>query len=85
MSKPNFQHDCNECKFLGTINNNLENVDCYYCETSITGSTLIARFSGNGPDYSSMPVNMLRELIHSQHKVNPILLKAYQLYCNINS
>lgn len=47
---PIFAHDCNACIFLG----HYESHDLYYCpdETPPHG-TVIARWSGKGPDYAS--------------------------------
>ena len=44
--KPKYQHDCQECEFLGHYNNH----DLYSCSN---GPTLIARYGDDGPDYKS--------------------------------
>ncbi len=44
-----FQHDCDKCKPLGEFGA----ADLYFCEQVIGGPTLIARYSDDGPDYSS--------------------------------
>lgn len=48
---PNYMHDCDACVFLGEA----DDYDLYWCSqgggTNI--STVIARFSSNGPDYIS--------------------------------
>lgn len=51
MRKPLYEHDCENCQFLGSFNG----VDLYYCpRQAIDGSpTVIARFSSEGPDYAS--------------------------------
>lgn len=46
--KPFFEHDCESCKFLG----HYKNQDLYFCENEFD-STVIARRSSDGPDYSS--------------------------------
>jgi len=48
MGKPTFEHDCPSCTFLGTY----EKHDLYHCK-GCTGSTVIARYSSEGPDYVS--------------------------------
>ena len=45
---PIYEHDCDKCVFLG----NYDGHDLYYCPAGVRG-TVIARFSGGGPDYSS--------------------------------
>lgn len=47
--KPIFEHDCDSCKFLGVHNQH----DLYFCPQSGSNPTVIARFSSNGPDYTS--------------------------------
>lgn len=44
-----FKHDCTNCQPLGEFKNH----DLYYCDQPIGESTVIARFSSHGPDYSS--------------------------------
>lgn len=46
--KPLHKHDCQECTFLGTFNNQ----DLYTC-AQFGEPTYIARWSSNGPDYTS--------------------------------
>lgn len=45
---PQFKHDCDQCRFLGTFNDH----DLYFCSKG-SGATVIARWSDNGPDYTS--------------------------------
>jgi hypothetical protein len=45
--KPQFTHDCDICTFLGTFNG----ADLYHHAES--SPTIIARFSSDGPDYTS--------------------------------
>jgi len=47
--KPLHQHDCDCCHYLGTV----DDTDLYHCGQSGYGSTLIARYSSDGPDYLS--------------------------------
>jgi len=73
--KPHFEHDCNECEYLGSTtfpaphydrdNDKSWTVqtqaDLYCCgERDILGPTVIARFSSEGSDYSSCPASILR-------------------------
>jgi hypothetical protein len=51
-TEPNHIHDCKCCQFIGGIQHNDKPVDLYYHSGSIE-STVIARYSSNGPDYSS--------------------------------
>lgn len=48
QTKPLYEHDCKECKFLGTFNSK----DLYYCPKGLT--TIIARDSSRGGDYTSV-------------------------------
>ena len=45
---PLYEHDCDDCVFLGSF----QNADLYYHEGRIE-TTVIARYSSDGPDYSS--------------------------------
>ncbi len=51
--EPRFQHDCSCCTFLGTHKNESHDVDLYHCDQGGSIPTVIARFSGDGPDYTS--------------------------------
>jgi hypothetical protein len=49
---PKFIHDCTICKFLGRFNEH----DLYVCMPKKGGrGSLIARFSSEGSEYSSVP------------------------------
>lgn len=51
MSSPRYEHDCEQCVYLGQE----DDFDLYYCN-KISIPTVIARYSPNGPDYlSGMP------------------------------
>src|SRR3990167_2809320 len=53
MNKPKYQHDCDECVFLGTFQNE-QDTDLYWCgEKKGILPTVIARFSDEGSDYAS--------------------------------
>jgi hypothetical protein len=49
--KPRFAHDCERCTFLGRF----DEYDLYFCGStvSVTGTTVIARWGNDGPEYSS--------------------------------
>jgi hypothetical protein len=50
---PNYEHDCDNCTFMGsilTIENRIG--DIYVCNSHY-GISFIIRFSGCGPDYAS--------------------------------
>ncbi len=59
--KPQFQHDCNNCTFLGTASLDNKKADLYCCirgdGQEIHYTSLLARYSDDGPDYSSGPAN----------------------------
>lgn len=46
---PNYLHDCEACVFLGGV----DDYDLYWCGQGGIRSTVIGRFSSNGPDYIS--------------------------------
>jgi hypothetical protein len=50
---PTFKHDCNNCVFLGGITAGGRLADLYYCDGEVARPTVIARYSDDGPDYSS--------------------------------
>lgn len=50
-----YKHDCDECVYKGTFPNEKGvQVDFYTCKGSV-----IARFSGEGPDYVSVPAAVI--------------------------
>lgn len=78
MTKPRYQHDCIACHFLGRF----EDSDLYVCSRSKTLASLIARQSSDGPDYSSMPVMLIKETVirTSDFKVIDYLLPLLVAY-----
>lgn len=44
-----FEHDCNNCEFLGTFQEH----DLYYCPQTPNWPTVIARYGNNGYEYKS--------------------------------
>lgn len=61
MSGPLYDHDCDQCRFLGSW----FNIDVYLtgakCNAGIT--SVISRFSSEGSRYTSMPLYLLRQNI----------------------
>jgi hypothetical protein len=50
---PRYIHDCQKCQYLGRFNQ----FDLYVCMPKKGGrGSLIARFSNEGPEYSSVPI-----------------------------
>jgi len=52
VESPQFKHDCSSCVFLGRHQDGKTSVDLYY-HPSETLPSVIARFSSEGPDYTS--------------------------------
>jgi hypothetical protein len=77
--KPKFQHDCNVCKFLGTVvSDNLTpgkpiEYDLYYCVGGVPGlsGTCLARFGNEGPDYTSSLSSLIK--LHTVFDGSPLL------------
>jgi hypothetical protein len=46
---PTFEHDCDLCTFLGEYRGH----DLYFCDKCTAGPTLIARYGGEGKQYTS--------------------------------
>lgn len=49
--EPQYQHDCDECTFLGQYGN----YDLYFCTQGggYRSPTVIARYGNDGPEYTS--------------------------------
>ena len=83
---PHFQHDCDSCTFLGRHLSHKSSMplDLYAC-TRNNGiiDTVIARYSSNGPDYSSGLIFAIRgiipELVEALERAKKIGLKLEQL------
>lgn len=50
---PLFQHDCDDCISLGEHKIGEVEADLYFCTQGGIMNTVIARYSDDGPDYSS--------------------------------
>ena len=85
--KPNHEHDCTTCKYLGTF----AGADMYYHHDDKVSvfCTYVARFSGNGPDYTSAPYGksqlfllVMANFLHDQYKKDPSLWPTHNYYAN---
>jgi hypothetical protein len=56
---PKWTHDCGRCKYLGSMVVTGDTLDWYTCGTGFN-KTVIARRGDDGPDYWSMPVDIMR-------------------------
>lgn len=78
-----FKHDCEDCKFLGTITGpsfagkGEQAYDLHYCKNTELGGLVIARYSSQGSHYASSPISLLHKDSH------PALIWAWKLleYC----
>jgi hypothetical protein len=53
--KAKWIHDCDQCKYIGSMFHHGEILDWYVCFEA-----LVARRGDDGPDYWSMPVSMIK-------------------------
>lgn len=58
---PQWKHDCNVCKYLGSMFVLSDTLDWYTCGVDFQ-KTVIARYGDDGPEYWSKPVNILRSV-----------------------
>lgn len=54
--KPQWKHDCTACTYIGSMHMHNHTSDWYVCSDSV-----IARRSDDGPDYWSMPTDMVTD------------------------
>jgi hypothetical protein len=55
---PLHTHDCNCCEYHGTVKDSSgQFVDLYTCR----GVTAVVRYGSDGPEYTSMPLALLKE------------------------
>lgn len=57
---PVYNHDCDECQYLGSIRDSHEIYDCYFCRKG--SSSYLGRFSSVAGDYVSLPQSMMGSL-----------------------
>jgi hypothetical protein len=55
---PKWTHDCNKCKYLGSMFVLSDTLDWYTCGVGFD-KTVIARYGDDGPEYWSKPVNIM--------------------------
>lgn len=92
---PKYQHDCSRCDFLGSYTYDAPlvkgteeiTVDLWFCggADAFMGGSLIARASGDGPDYSSAPVEIVErdylpraERGEKQCTLGPAIVEAHR-------
>ena len=54
--KPKWTHDCENCKYLGSMHLSRGTADWYECSDSV-----VARMGDDGPDYWSMPKDIVAD------------------------
>lgn len=65
--KPKWEHDCDSCVFLGNTIGGHHTVDLYYhASTEHDYVSVIARYSDDGPDYSSTDLSHARPSGHAE-------------------
>jgi len=72
MSEPKFEHNCINCKFLGHYLGH----DVYLCslndpqsKASGLGTSILARFGDEGPEYASSPLSIFQRLLENNENV----------------
>lgn len=72
--KPIFTHDCDACRFLGSVSYGNRWGDLYVCERNpnVEMRSVIYRTGSDGPEYSSVPTSMAPAL----SVTNPLRLAA---------
>lgn len=61
-TQPRFTHDCDQCKYLGQIQDDIS-YDLYYCPQGGHHPTVLARFGNEGPDYKSGAFRGTRDVV----------------------
>lgn len=64
--KPQWEHDCEACIFLGSAIGGKHHVDLYAHESPSGRVELIARYGDDGPDYASTELSMARPNGHAE-------------------
>jgi hypothetical protein len=52
-----YTHDCDQCNLISIAVMDGREMDLYYCTAT---DDLVARYSSDGPDYSSAPINYVK-------------------------
>ncbi len=61
-----YEHDCSHCTFIGTF----ADMDVHICKGETEFQTsIIARFSSDGPDYASSPVSIFKDQIKNNKRI----------------
>ena len=88
---PRFQHDCDRCKYLGSLRYlapmasphppKMKYAELYFCPAEVSGPSVIARFGSVGPDYASSLASLVARDVHNinQSTSGPALVTAYHL------
>ena len=63
MKKPKFKHDCEDCQFVPIVG--ADHYDIYVCPQHGV-PTVVCRFSDEGSDYQSVPLDMIFNLVVKQ-------------------
>lgn len=77
QESPKYQHDCPACRFLGGYTHEGEHYDLYACNQGGAVPTVIARWSDNGPDYTSGQSIGRSLALNPEHQAHP-LAEAYR-------
>ena len=80
MNKPIYEHDCEQCKFLGNYELGKDKYDLYYCEQGAVQPTVIARY-GEGRLYMSGMAFAIQHLTSEDKQDSPLataLIRAYE-------
>ena len=76
--KAKWIHDCDQCKYAGSMFHHNDILDWYVCNDSV-----IARRGNDGPEYWSMPISMVKDdgyligrNVHNFHALNDMQILA---------
>jgi len=72
--KPRYEHDCDECRFVGQTVSEGIFYDLYLCEVGGTPVAYVARFSDNENCYSSARVTYPDDILPAHHRMTRALL-----------
>jgi len=77
IDKPQFEHDCPACNFLGqALDEEGQLADLYFCPVE---KSLITRYSSDPENYFSMSLTVFLHLQELGFPVNPRTVQAYEL------
>lgn len=82
--QPLHQHDCSHCQFLGRYSQDDTELDLYaHSSDDGSSSTVIARWSSDGPAYSSGSVfsyGRIPALMEARHRAEALGILKYDIY-----